>query len=297
MENLKGNQTCSSEFMRLVCINLTQGINSSLLSNAVSDTKEGFIYRKIKGAEVARSIYVTLIYPSDKDHKWVFCSNQIKNCLVTVQDVEVAQNVWGNNIASLNGKTTSEKLECSCQVSKEDPCRIDKFAQVSIPHMRYIFVNKIPFSLTLSRNIYFTVVNHLENCTVPEIFKAFKKVYQHYLHSGFGITTVHEDSEFGPLKVLIYSLRGGPLANLNTENEHVPDIKRRIRVAKERCRAIRHGLPFQRMPKLLTTHIVLNTVKILNFFPTKGRISDSLSPNTIISDDTVDFKKHLRLQL
>ena len=36
-------------------------------------------------------------------------SNQIKNCLVKVQDVEVTQKVWGNNIASLKGKTTRKK--------------------------------------------------------------------------------------------------------------------------------------------------------------------------------------------
>ena len=41
------------------------------------------------------------------------------------------------------------------------------------------FVNKIQFFLALSRKIYFTEVNHLANRTVPEIFKAFKEVYQY----------------------------------------------------------------------------------------------------------------------
>ena len=69
--------------------------------NNIYDNIEGFTARQIKVAEVARDIYVTLVYPSAKDYNWVICSNQIKNFPVTVQDVEVAQKVWGKNIAEL----------------------------------------------------------------------------------------------------------------------------------------------------------------------------------------------------
>jgi hypothetical protein len=90
---------------------------------------------------------------------------------------------------------------------------------------------------------------------------------------------------------------GGPMVNLACSNEHVPEIKRCIRVVKERCRATQHSLPFQRMPKLLTIHIVFYAVKLLNFFPTKGGILDTLSLKTIMSGETLDYKKHLRLQI
>ena len=55
--------------------------------------------------------------------------------------------------------------------------------------------------------------------------------------------------------------------------------------------------PFQIIPKLLSTHIVLHTAKMLNYFPTKGGISDSLVTNTIISGETLYFKNHLHLHL
>ena len=51
--------------------------------------------------------------------------------------------------------------------------------------MQKKIVNKIPFFLTLSWNIYFTSVNRPTNRTVPGIFKAFKEVYLNYIHSGF----------------------------------------------------------------------------------------------------------------
>jgi hypothetical protein len=43
--------------------------------NTVSGNKEGFTQRQIKGAEVARTLYATLSYPSWKDFKWVIQSN------------------------------------------------------------------------------------------------------------------------------------------------------------------------------------------------------------------------------
>jgi hypothetical protein len=44
-------------------------------------------------------------------------------------------------------------------------------------------------------------------------------------------------------------------------------------------------------------HIVLNAVKMLNFFPMKGGIYDTLIPMTIMSGETLNYKKHLSLQV
>jgi hypothetical protein len=87
------------------------------------------------------------------------------------------------------------------------------------------FVNKIPFFLMLSHKICFTAINHLADRTVPQIFMAFKEIYQNYLQHGFRITMVHADGEFAPLKVLIESLPGGPFINLASPDEHVPEIE------------------------------------------------------------------------
>ena len=86
------------------------------------------------------------------------------------------------------------------------------------------------------------------------------------------------------------SLLGSPLVNLATSNDQIPDIEQQIRVVEERCRDNWNSLPFQKMSKILKIHIVLNSVKISHFFPTKGGISDYLSPKNIISVGTLDYK-------
>jgi hypothetical protein len=140
-------------------------------------------------------------------------------------------------------------------------------------------------------------VNHLANRKAETIFKAFEKMYRFYLNRGFRITTVHADGEFAPLQAMIQAMPDGPRVNLASSSEHVPEIERRIRVVKEWCRSTRHSLPFNRIPQLLTIHVVFHAVKLLNHFPAKGGISNTLSPKTIMSGETLHYKKHLSLQI
>ena len=80
--------------------------NGNLVFNTVAENMKLFSKRQIKEAETARKLYATLSYPSLKDFKWVIRSNQIKNCPVTIENIDVALKVWGKNIAALKGKTT-----------------------------------------------------------------------------------------------------------------------------------------------------------------------------------------------
>jgi hypothetical protein len=224
----------------------------------------------MKCAEIAQNMYKTLSYPSMKDFKWVIWSNQIKDCPVTIQDIDVATKNWGKNIAALKGKTTRSKTHPVARDYVKVPKELLKLHKEVFMTTDIFFVNKIPFFLTLSRKICFTAVNHLADRTVPQIFKDFKEMYQYYLQCGFHIMTVHADGEFAPLKTLIEAIPGGPMVNLASANEHVPEIEGRIKVVKERSRATRHSLLFHTIPKLRMINIVLNVVKLLIFFLPRG---------------------------
>ena len=201
--------------------------------------------------EVARYLYDILIYLSAKDYKWVICSNHINSFPVTVQDVEFAQKVWDKNIAALKGNNTWKNHNVVARDQVKIPAGLIKLHKEVCFTCNTFLVNEFQFFMMLSQSIYFTAVNHLENRTVLEIFKAFKEVYQYFLYRSFCVTEVHVDGDFGPLKSLIESLPEVPIVNLSAENEHVPGIKSLIRVVKERYRATWHFLPFQKTPKLL----------------------------------------------
>jgi hypothetical protein len=193
--------------------------------NTVSENKTGFTKRQIKDAQAARSLYSKLNYPSWKDFKWIIWSNQIRDCPVTVEHVNTAIKIWGKNVAALKGKTTWTKPDPLARDFVKVPMELLKLHEEVYIIADLFFVKKIPFFLTLSHKICFTAINHLVDRTVLQIFMAFKQIYQYYLQRGFCITTVHADGEFASLKVLIESLPRGPMFNLASPNEHVPEIE------------------------------------------------------------------------
>ncbi len=105
------------------------------------------------------------------------------------------------------------------------------------------------------------------------------------------MTFITGDVEFAPLEQFTNLLMGAPRLNLTSANEHKPFIERRICVVKERVWSIRHSIPFQTIPKIIMTHMVFYAVKLLNYFPEKGDVSEIYGPKTIMSGKIIDFKK------
>ena len=54
--------------------------------------------------------------------------------------------------------------------------------------------------------------------------------------------------------------------------------------------SIRQSLPFNKVPKLFLIHLVFQSIKILNNFPVKGGISDTIRPTTIMTGETLHYK-------
>ena len=77
--------------------------------NTVTANKESYSIKNIKAAEQAREMYASIGYPQVKDYKWVIQSNQIKDCPVMVQDIDVDHNIWVKSVTYLKGKTTRKK--------------------------------------------------------------------------------------------------------------------------------------------------------------------------------------------
>ncbi len=105
------------------------------------------------------------------------------------------------------------------------------------------------------------------------------------------MTFIKGDREFASLEQFTNLLMGAPWLNLTSTNEHEPFIERCIRVVKERVWSIRHSIPFQTIPKIILTHMVFYVVKLLNYFPAKGGVSEIYGPKTIMSGKIINFKK------
>ena len=84
--------------------------------------------------------------------------------------------------------------------------------------------------------------------------------------------------------------------NPTAAKEHVPVVERQIRTIKERVRAHRSRLPFKKLPKALIEGMVLDSIKWINTFPTKGGISNQYGARTLLTGVKLDYNTHCRIE-
>ena len=74
---------------------------------------------------------------------------------MTVEDINVALNIWGKNIAELKGNTIRSKQNTMARDSVKIPVDLLKLQKEVFLTLDVFFVNKIPLFLTLSQKIFF----------------------------------------------------------------------------------------------------------------------------------------------
>ena len=157
-----------------------------------------------------------------------------------------------------------------------------------------MFVNRAPFLMSISEHLRFGTAQHLDNRRVPTIVKAVRAIRRVYLMRGFILSVLKMDGEFEPIRGELAGMH--VLLNTTAENEHVPEVERRIRTVKERCRGVYCTLPFKKMPLLMIIALVYSANMWLNAFPAADGVSDTLSPRTIVTGRTIDYHRHCRLE-
>jgi hypothetical protein len=111
----------------------------------------------------------------------------------------------------------------------------------------------------------------------------------YYLQRGFQIVFIKGNREFAPLEAWMATIYGAPKLNLASANKHVPEIERKIRVIKERVRAVIYSIPFNSLSARMLVHAVIFVTKQLNLFPVKGGLLSKLSPKQIMPGEVVHY--------
>jgi len=239
-----------------------------------------FNQREIEGADKARALYRKLGYPAQNHFEHMLLNNFIHNCPITSEDAKRALVIYGPSVPALKGKTVRQKSH-----------HVPTLQRVSIPSdiienntnvtlcMDILYVNSNPFFHTISRKIQFCTVAPITTRTKASLATEAKAILNLYTTRGFTIPDIHADGEFACIlnKVLPSHL------NITDPDDHVPEVEHSIHTVKERIRAITHGLPFRRLPRILVTGITEHAVKVLNQFPAKNGASDTMSLLTIMT--------------
>jgi hypothetical protein len=149
--------------------------------------------------------------------------------------------------------------------------------------------------VTISWNIRFGTVEAIPNRHIGTLVSGIKSVATVYKRTGFHITTALMDGEFELMRGDLADL--GIALNKAAHDEYVGDVERFIRTLKECMHAIYNTLPFTNMPPRLVIEMAKHAVYWwLNTFPHPDGVSDTLSPQTIVTGQTVDYNRHCKYE-
>ena len=262
--------------------------------NTVHDNKKNFTNNDYLRAVRARELQVMVGRPSDKEFIKILKTSSLPNCPVSPRDVLIANELFGPDVGSLKGKTTRRAPPIvDSPVSVDLTTILKHYGEVTLC-VDFMYVNKVPLLVTLSRNVKFGTVEAVADRKEATILKCIKGVVALYRKAGFTVTTALMDGEFVPLRGGLAEL--GLRLNETSRDEHVGDIERYIRTVKERMRAAYNILPFQKIPARLVIEMAKTAVFWLNAFPAAGGASRELSPRTVVTGQQVDYKRHCRFQ-
>ena len=255
--------------------NIPQG-EAWVFLTTVKANREKYTRRAYSGALKARRLQNIIMFPGARQFESIIANNHLPNADVTREDIKAADDIFGANIGSLNGKTVSRPGHPVSGTSTPVPRDILQTHKRVTLSVDIMFVNSVPFLLTISRNIRFGTVETLPNRQMGTIKQALQRVFKHYARRGFRVQTTCADPEFQPLEG---SLRETQF-NFCAENEHVPDIERYVRTVKDRVRSGYNLLPFDRIPRQMLIRLLSTAVFWLNAFPHQDGVSSTSLPAT-----------------
>ena len=157
-----------------------------------------------------------------------------------------------------------------------------------------MFVNKLPFLVTISWNIQFGTAELLLNCQEATVDKSIQSVMQLYSSCGFLVQMAHADSEFEPLWGSL--AQAGSSLNVCSNDEHVPKVEHFIWTIKEHMQCMYHLVSFTHFPTVMLKEMIMVSVFWLNMFPPHDVVSKMLSPCALMTGFNLDYNKHCCLQ-
>jgi hypothetical protein len=216
-----------------------------LAVTTVEANKSKYTNRDYSRALLARKIQVLVGRPELKDFLRYIDSHSLPNCPIHRQDAINAHAILGRDVGSLKGKITRQKLQAVLgALANNLPQEIMENYRNVILCIDIMFVNRIPFFLTIYKKLHFITAEVLDNRKEESLIKALKRVYGVYRKRRFRINNILAGGEFECTRGAVATDLRSKL-NICGENEHVPDIERCIRTTKERTRCTYKATPIE----------------------------------------------------
>jgi hypothetical protein len=261
--------------------NTSSTVIAYTLLQTVAENKKKFTKRQVELADESRKLYHMLGRPGLARFYECLNGNYIINCPITVDDAKRAQEIYGTDVAFLKGKTTA----------KPPTEHLPSYEAVALPdeilslHPKVtlccdlFYILDLGFSLSTSRGIRYVSCRPIADRAKHNIVDCLDADLTVYRNRGFNPTEIQADNEYNCIRNSFKDVK----VSICPADSHVPEAERAIRTMKETVRATIHGMPYNRLPRLMVRELVAFAARTYNMFPSLDGISATLSPEAIVT--------------
>ena len=272
----------------------TPVVEGSYMVNTVAENLRGFTKKQIERARVARKLYHKMGCPSVRNMKFALRQKLIQNCPVTVEDINIAEQIFGADIGALKGKHTRRKAHRVKDDYIEIPPELTMNIDQLTFHLDVMYINGLPMLTGIDNKIRYRCLVNLKSRTGPELYRALDDIFRLYNRAGYYITTMECDNEFHKLLEEVFDNMEIDL-DIPPAGAHVPEAERNNRTIGERFRTAYHNLPYAMIPTVMIRFLALVCTEQITYFPAKGGISSHYSPYVLMNRRELDYNKHLQI--
>jgi hypothetical protein len=197
-------------------------------------------------ALLAQRIQRVIGRSSTHDYIHILNNNLLPNIPISSNDITTAEDIFGPDIGSLNGKTTRKTPEAiQGELLSIPKDMFTNYRMVTIA-LDIKYVNNIPFLVSISRHLRFGTTDDLKILKNTTIINAIKQILNIYKERDFKVSLILSDRQFESIKTNIAGM--GISTNITGQDEHVPEVECYIRTLKERIHCVYNSMPFERIP-------------------------------------------------
>ena len=259
----------------------------------VDENLKAFTKREIKRARKARELMARMGFPTVEQAMSIV--NSGSNFDVSARDFQIAEAIWGRDMASIKGKTTKRATTPADVSVKAKVIQKDQVLAIDI-----MFIDKIAILIGVATPLGLTIGYSLNNLVLKKSSRSAEHVRKGIAHflgvlasQGFRTPVIMSDGEGAVVSLIDELGKLGVDVDISGAGGHVARIERRIRVIKERVRAhVAYHLPFT-LSSVGIAMCVLYVVSRLNYEPYGERVWGP-TPREAFVGRKADGKKDFR---
>ena len=163
--------------------------------------------------------------------KTILRSNQISDCLVVENNVDLAHDIFGKDVSTLKSKDARRTPKpIIMDLIKVPPELVQKISKINFC-IDVIYVNRVGFMTSIGYPLYYRKTVYADNGKADTLYDCLDKILRVYNNGGFRVDVINCDNCFWAILDAVTDTLECRM-NYTNAQDHAPRIERNNRTIK-----------------------------------------------------------------